>query len=72
MAAAASGPLAANSGVLTWFQFNGNTYLVENVNLTSASVAHPDVQASDVIVELAGLVAVNAHGAFGANGIFTV
>jgi hypothetical protein len=72
MAANAAGTIAAGSSVLTWFQYGGNTYLVENVNASATAEAHSDIQSTDAIVQLTGLVNVGAHGVFDAKGIFTI
>lgn len=53
---AAYGTLAANTGVVDWFQFGGNTYVVEAVNNTGAPATHATLGASDVVVTITGNV----------------
>ena len=48
--------IAANSGVVSWFQFSGNTYVVEAINNTGSAAAHVGLQAGDEVVKLSGLV----------------
>ena len=52
--------IGANTGVLDWFQFGGNTYVTEAVNATGAAAAHPALAASDAVVKIAGLVDLTA------------
>jgi hypothetical protein len=54
--------LNAHTALADWFQFGGNTYIVEALNTTSAAAAHAALGTSDVVVELTGLVNV-AHNA---------
>jgi hypothetical protein len=46
--------LNADTGLLDWFAYGGNTYIVEAVNATNAAATHPGVQPGDIVVELAG------------------
>jgi len=48
--------IAAHTGVLDWFQFNGDTYIVESENTGATAAAHTALGAHDVVVKLAGLV----------------
>jgi Domain of unknown function (DUF4214) len=52
----AAGLIAANTGVLDWFQFAGNTYITEAVNSTSTAATHTALGASDAVVKIGGLV----------------
>ncbi|NEX60897.1 beta strand repeat-containing protein [Noviherbaspirillum galbum] len=52
--------IAANTGVINWFQFQGNTYVVEAVNATGAAAANPALDANDMIVKITGLVDLGA------------
>jgi hypothetical protein len=54
--AAAVLELNAGHGVLDWFQYAGNTYIVEAVNSTNAAAAHAGLASNDIVVELTGLV----------------
>ena len=47
---------ASKVGLLDWFQFQGNTYIVEALNTGAAPAAHAALGTGDVVVELAGLV----------------
>lgn len=53
---AAPGTIAANVGVLDWFQFGGNTYIVEATNTTGAPAPHTALGSGDVVIELVGLI----------------
>ena len=56
-AAVANGDkIPANTGLIDWFQFNGNTYIVEAVNTASSAQAHSALATNDVVVQLTGLV----------------
>jgi hypothetical protein len=39
-----------------WFQYGGDTYLVEAVNSGSSNAAHGGLAANDIVVKLTGLV----------------
>lgn len=58
LAASQAGHLGASTGVVEWFQYQGNTYVVEAVNnATSGSGAtHTALGANDAVVKLTGLV----------------
>ena len=49
----------AHTGLLDWFQFGGNTYLVEAVNSGAANATHTALGTNDIVVELTGLVDAN-------------
>jgi len=70
LAAAATGSLAAGSAKLEWFQYGGNTYLVEVTNAGAAST-HTALAATDYVVKLAGLVDLSA-GSFNGGHNFTL
>jgi S-layer protein len=48
---AAQGAVAGGNGILSWFQFSGNTYIVEDL-----SVGTSFVNGGDIVVKLTGLV----------------
>jgi hypothetical protein len=50
------GTIAANTGVLDWFQYNNNTYVLEAINNTASPAAHSALAAPDEIVTIVGLV----------------
>ena len=54
--AAAYATLAANTGAIDWFQFHGDTYVVEAINSTGANAAHTALTATDEVVKITGLV----------------
>jgi len=51
----AAGKMNANTGIVDWFQFGGNTYIVE-ANNGSTAATHTALGATDVVVKLTGLV----------------
>ena len=59
--------LNKNSGVISWFQYQGDTYIVEAVNSTGSAAVHNGLGANDVVVKLTGLV--NLNNATFAGGI---
>jgi polysaccharide biosynthesis protein PslG len=62
-AAAASqsgGTIGAHTGVIDWFQYGGNTYMVEAINTTASAVAHAALAATDEIIKIVGLVSLDA------------
>lgn len=48
--------LFADQSVVTWFQFEGDTYIVEANNTTNQEAAHDGLQVNDVVIQLTGLV----------------
>jgi hypothetical protein len=51
----AAGTMAINKGIIDWFEFGGNTYIVEANNGATAAT-HTALGATDVVVKLTGLV----------------
>ena len=51
--------LNAGTGLADWFQYGGNTYIVDAVNTGAASAAHTALGVHDEVVKLTGLVDVN-------------
>jgi len=56
----------AHTGLVDWFQYNGNTYIVEDINNANAAggtlvnaATHSTLQSTDAVVELVGLVNLN-------------
>jgi len=70
LAAAAAGTMAAGTAKLEWFQFGGNTYMLEVTNSGAAST-HTALAATDYIVKLTGLVDLSA-GSFNGGHNFTL
>jgi hypothetical protein len=56
LAASQVGTVAVHSGSLDWFEYQGNTYVVEAVNNTGTAAAHTALGANDTVVKLTGLV----------------
>jgi hypothetical protein len=50
------GLIPANSGVIDWFQYGGDTYVVEAINPTSTIESQTALTATDAVVKLVGLV----------------
>jgi hypothetical protein len=48
--------LNAQSGLLSWFQYGGDTYLVEAINPAASAAPHVGLQAGGQVVRLSGLV----------------
>ena len=56
------GLIAGHTGVIDWFQYAGNTYLVEAINPTSVAASHTALAATDEVVKIVGLVSLNGEG----------
>ncbi len=54
--AVGNGQIAANSGAIDWFQYGGDTYIVEAVNNTAVAALHTSLGANDYVVKLTGLI----------------
>jgi hypothetical protein len=59
--AVSAGLLAANASSIDWFQFGGDTYIVEAVNNTGAAAAQTALDANDIVVKVVGLVDLSGH-----------
>lgn len=58
IAAGQAGAVAAGNGVVEWFQYGGNTYLVDAIGGAGAhtgTAATDALQATDIVVKLTGL-----------------
>ena len=65
VATSQGGQIGAHTGVITWLQFGGNSYVVEAINTGSVAAAHPALTATDEVVTIVGSVrgkSVGAHG----------
>ena len=51
--------LNAHTGLVDWFQFGGNTFVVEAVNSTATTTTHAALGENDIVVELTGIVDVS-------------
>jgi hypothetical protein len=54
----------AGTGLVDYFQYGGNTYVVEAINSSNAAAAHTGLGAGDVVVELTGQVNIGTIGSF--------
>lgn len=52
----ANGTVAGNTGLISWFHFNGDTYVVEVVNSTGVAATQTGIDSNDVVVKFSGLV----------------
>ena len=69
----AAGYIPAGTGVADWFQYGGNTYIVEAVNTGSSAATHTALGANDIVVEIVGLVNLSGSaGTFGAGHTITL
>ena len=50
------GMIPANTGVIDWFQYGGNTYVVEAINAAGTAASHAALAATDEIIKIVGLV----------------
>jgi hypothetical protein len=50
------GLIPADTGVFDWFQYGGNTYLVEAINPTSTPETQTELTATDAAVEIVGSI----------------
>ena len=50
------GLIPANTGVIDWFQWGGDTYIVEAINPTSTFESQTALTATDAVVKLVGVV----------------
>jgi hypothetical protein len=67
-AAAASqsgGTIGAHSGVIDWFQYGGNTYVVEAINTSASAAAHAALAATDEVIKIVGLVSLEGASLHG-------
>ncbi|MGH7227430.1 MAG: penicillin-binding transpeptidase domain-containing protein, partial [Gemmataceae bacterium] len=53
--------IAAHTGVVDWFQYSGDTYVVEAINSTGASASHTALAATDAVVQIVGVVNLNGE-----------
>jgi hypothetical protein len=60
--AARSGP---NTGVIDWFQYQGNTYVLEAINSTAGTAAHSALTATDEMIKIVGLVSLTSESLAG-------
>ena len=58
--AASTANLAANTGMIDWFEYAGDTYVVGMANSTSVAVQQTALDSDDVVIKIAGLVDMSA------------
>jgi DNA-binding helix-hairpin-helix protein with protein kinase domain len=68
-ASVGKGQIDTNTGVIDWFQFNGNTYIVEANNNSNVAATHTALGAHDIVIEIVGLA--NLAGVFSGAGADT-
>lgn len=56
--------LNGKTGLISAFQYTGNTYVIEAINAGSGAAAHAGFQASDEVIRLAGLVDLTKGGGY--------
>jgi hypothetical protein len=66
----AAGVMAASTGLIDWFQFGGNTYIVEAINGLNTTATHTGLAAGDEVIKIVGLV--NLSGDFLAGNTVTL
>jgi hypothetical protein len=59
------GNIGANTGVIDWFQYNNNTYVVEAINNTASSANHPALAATDEVIMIVGQVSLGGESLVG-------
>jgi hypothetical protein len=67
-AAAASqsgGTIGAHTGVIDWFQYGGNTYVVEAINTTGSAATHAALAATDEVIKIVGVVSLDGASLHG-------
>lgn len=66
-----AGVMAPRTGIVDWFQYGGNTYVVEALNATAANATHAALATNDTVVKIVGLVDLSA-GVLGGVGNHTL
>ncbi len=59
-ASQSGGKIAGHTGVIDWFQYGGNTYLVEAINTGSTAAGHIALASTDEVVKIVGQVDLHA------------
>jgi hypothetical protein len=59
------GTIAGNTGMIDWFQYSGNTYLVEAINNSASAASHAALAATDEVIKLVGLVNISGESLAG-------
>jgi hypothetical protein len=53
--------IAANTGVIDWFQYNGSTYVLEAINNSGTAATHTALASTDEIIKIVGLVSLSGE-----------
>jgi hypothetical protein len=53
--------IPANTGVIDWFHYGGDTYLVEAINPAGIAAIHAALAATDELVKIIGMVSLNSE-----------
>jgi hypothetical protein len=64
-ASSQGGSIAAHTGVIDWFQYQGNTYVLEAINPTSSAAGHSDLAATDELILIVGVVSLSGESLSG-------
>jgi hypothetical protein len=67
-AASQGGSIAAHTGVIDWFEYQGDTYVLEAINPTSSAAGHSALAATDEVIKILGLVSL-ANESFAAHSL---
>jgi hypothetical protein len=60
----AAGVMAGSTGLIDWFQFGGNTYIVEAINGSNTAATHTALGTGDEVIKITGLVDLTGDGTF--------
>lgn len=64
-ASQSGGLIGAESGVIDWFQYGGNTYMVEAINPAGTAATHGGLTATDEVIKIIGLANLSGEGLMG-------
>jgi hypothetical protein len=59
------GTIAANTGVVDWCHFNGNTYVLEAINNAGSAAVHSALAATDEVIKVVGTVNLSSESLAG-------
>ena len=66
-----NGILGATSAVIDWFQYAGDTYIVEAVNTTATVAQQTALDSNDVVIKISGLVDLSTSTYSNVTGLLT-
>ena len=61
-AAESGGMIGAHTGVIDWFQYGGNTYVLEAINSSAIATNHSALAVTDEVIKIVGVVNLNGEG----------